>query len=135
MSDETKTTPEAAPRAAVGSTDGLADSPTWPYVLAFAKRMEAKLEKNRHKGDRSGWLLDEADELLERLREELCELDDAMVEAVVRMHEPLNARWIAENVANEAADVANFAMMLADWHTARVPESANDRISDGADNQ
>ena len=25
-------------------------------MLAFARRMEAKLDRNRHKGDRHGWL-------------------------------------------------------------------------------
>ncbi len=82
--------------------------------------MEAKLEKNRHKGNREGWLNDDIDDLLERLREELCELDDAICEGHVRMHEPLNAAWMAAKVADEAADVANFAMMIADWHLERA---------------
>lgn len=84
-------------------------SPTWPYVLAFAIRMEAKLEKNRHKGNREGWLKDDPDDLSSRLKQELVELDDAV------FHED----WAQdsegrERIANEAADVANFAMMIAD---------------------
>lgn len=118
---------ETATAPPVRCTDLFADSPTWPYVLEFAKRMEAKLEKNRHKGDREGWLNDDADRLLERLREEVCELDTAMCIAIQRMTETeSNARWVATAVADEAADVANFALFLADWHLARVQESAND---------
>jgi len=38
--------------AALDSMRLLADSPTLIHVLKFAARMEAKLAKNRHKGDR-----------------------------------------------------------------------------------
>ena len=120
----------------IRSSDGFPDSPTWPHVLKFALRMEAKLEKNRHKGNREGWLQDDADELLERLRQELIELDTAMCIAVGRMTEgESNARWAAENVANEAADVANFALFLADWHLSRAQESGNAKASDHADSE
>lgn len=77
---------------------GVESSATWPYVLAFARLMEAKLEKNRHKGNREGWLKDFA-----RLREELAELEAAT-------DRPSNG-----DVPGEAADVANFAMMIATW--------------------
>lgn len=83
-------------------------SPTWPYVLAFAKRMEAKLEQNRHKGDRSGWLKSQPHSLLKRIREESTELEDA-----------LNREESLTEIVDEAADVANFAMMIAD-HTGQL---------------
>lgn len=110
---------------AVRSGDLFSDSPTWPYVLEFAKRMESKLARNRHKGDREGWINDEPDALLARLHEETRELENELAIAVVRMHEPLNASMMANRVADEAADVANFAMMIADWHKARTQESEN----------
>lgn len=99
-------------------------SPTWPIVLEFAKRMEAKLEKNRHKGDREGWLNDDPDDLLERLREEVCELDNAMVAQVNAT--AFTRTWTAEQLANEAADVANFAMFLADWYLERAKSGNSD---------
>lgn len=80
----------------------LQSSPTWPIVLAFAKRMEAKLAKNRHKGDREGWIRDRPTELSLRIEDELAELNDAL-----KCDGP-DAVW------GEAADVANFAMMVAD---------------------
>ena len=93
-------------------------SQTWPYVLAFARRMEAKLEKNRHKGNREGWLGDAPETLLGRLREEVRELELALMPGLGGMNpiqlEQLNRGDIAERRANEAADVANFAMMIAD---------------------
>lgn len=87
-----------------GHVHGLESSPTWPYVLAFAKRMEAKLDLNRHKGDREGWIDDSARALLKRLREETKELARALDGAESRR----------ERAPDEAADVANFAMMIAD---------------------
>lgn len=80
-------------------------SPTWPYVLAFARLMEAKLAKNRHKGDRSGWIKNEPDRLAERLLEELEELETEIGNGM---------NYVPSRVASEAADVANFAMMIAD---------------------
>ena len=92
---------------AVASKDLLADSPTWPHVLAFAMRMEAKLAKNRRKGDRAGWLKDHPQALWDRINDEECELY-----AAIGGEDP-------ESVWNEAADVANFAMMVADSFAAR----------------
>ncbi len=84
------------------------DSPTWPVVLAFAKLMEHKLALNRDKGDREGWLKDTPLDLSIRILEEHHEMTDALM-----------AHWACNGasdhyVALEAADVANFAMMLAD---------------------
>ena len=82
------------------------DSPTWPIVLQFAKLMELKLSLNRHKGDRSEWLKDDAHHLKLRILEEYVELERAM--------ESLHP-W--EYAAFECADIANFAMMVADAST------------------
>lgn len=80
----------------------LQTSTTWPYVMEFALRMEAKLVKNRHKGDRSGWIRDIPFSLLNRIQDEWAELNAALCVGNV------------EQVKDEAADVANFAMMVAD---------------------
>jgi hypothetical protein len=65
--------------------------------------MEHKLALNRHKGDRTGWLNSEVDLLLDRMDDEVEELNEAVG----------NLEPIAKVVV-EAADVANFAMMIAD---------------------
>ncbi len=78
-------------------------SATEPYVRAFGDLMEKKLNLNRHKGDRDGWIQDSAESLLGRCKDELDELRDA----IRRGASP-------EEIANEAADVGNFAMMVAD---------------------
>lgn len=83
--------------------------------------MENKLARNRHKGNREGWINDDPESLLKRLREETRELETAMSVAKVRMWEGRsNASHAANDVADEAADIANFAMMIADWYNARV---------------
>lgn len=100
--------PEGEPGAAAVFVEP--DSPTWPYVLGFALLMEAKLEANRHKGDRDGWIrCSVGDFLLPRLREEFGELCDALPEGA------------PAEIAAEAADVANFAMMIADVCGGLVP--------------
>ncbi|MEM1355957.1 MAG: hypothetical protein AAGH88_13870 [Planctomycetota bacterium] len=89
------------------------NSPTWPYVLAFAKRMEAKLAKNRHKGDRLGWLKDTPASLVRRI-------DDERIELLAE----IRSGGIALDVMDEAADVANMAMMTADAYAPTILESA-----------
>lgn len=92
------------------------DSTTWPVVQVFAQEMERKLSLNRHKGDREGrpydddpdltyggWLHDEPYQLHWRILEELDELRRAITSGAS-----------FEDVAAEAADVANMAMMMAD---------------------
>lgn len=71
-----------------------------PVVKRFAEAMEKQLCANDHKG---GWAGTEAFELLAHLREEYTELRRAMFPFVS-----------PEAVLREAADVANFAMMIAD---------------------
>jgi NTP pyrophosphatase (non-canonical NTP hydrolase) len=78
-------------------------SGTYSYVRAFGRIMEGKLQANRHKGDREGWVESRPLDLLERVTEEL----DELLAAVFH-------RESDEVVAKEAADVANMAMMVAD---------------------
>lgn len=68
-------------------------------VELFADAMERKLLLNDHK---SGWKHESVMFLLPRLRQELRELTRAVGEGT------------EEDVLSEAADVANFAMMVAD---------------------
>jgi len=105
----------------IGSSDGLAESQTWPYVLAFARRMEAKLAKNRHKGDRDGWITCNPDDLAFRIQDELNELQEALRRVRSKNNVVAPER---EAIINEAADVANFAMMVADIYGGC--KSAND---------
>lgn len=73
-------------------------------LQAFVDAMRAKLIANLHKpgwhGAKIGWLLD-------RLTEETDELANALLE-------PRCLRGEVDHVVAEAADVANFAMMIAD---------------------
>jgi len=92
-----------------------------PEVQAFAEMMEAKLQENAHKG---GWKGCTTAYLSRRCGNELEELRSV----VQRLH-----AWMRDNtfpsgrgpsltdnadlsaeIGREAADVANFAMMLAD---------------------
>lgn len=74
-------------------------------VLWFAQAMERELQANDHKSHWSGC---EVTYLLRRLRDEMGELDRALSNGAP-----------SERIISEAADVANFAMMVAD--NARVP--------------
>lgn len=94
--------------ARLAAAEATMDSPTWPYVLAFARQMEGKLDQNRHKGNREGWLKDAPIDLLARLVEEVVELQHA-----------IDRGWPTDDVAGEAADVANFALMVADAYRHR----------------
>lgn len=80
-------------------------SPTWPHVLDFARKMEAKLStaKNRGKGNREGWVSCSVQFLSDRLDDEVYELSLAIA-----------AGLPPEEVVSECCDVANFAMMLSD---------------------
>jgi hypothetical protein len=70
-----------------------------PVVVWFARAMERKLRENDHK---PGWRGEDAGALLERVDDEIDELKRA-----VGVRPPLV-------VLDEAADVANMAMMVAD---------------------
>jgi hypothetical protein len=85
-----------------------------PEVAAFAQLMEAKLRENDHKG---GWQHDGTDALLKRLREEADELQYVTETSGAWCSAPPRSVLNTEErirVAREAADVANFAMMIAD---------------------
>ena len=69
-------------------------------VIEFADSMESKLKENDHK---SGWGNLTSSYLLLRLREEVDELEHA-----------IRSGKSSKEVISEAADVANFSMMLAD---------------------
>ena len=78
-----------------------------PSVLWFADRMEAKLRKNDHKG---GWKASELSELLVLLEKEVAELGQAAFRlACLEITDST-----IHGVIDEAVDVANFAMMIAD---------------------
>lgn len=72
-----------------------------PEVAAFAQATEARLRANDHK---PGWKGDDPGRLMERLREEVDEVRDEL--------SPTSRS--REYIAAECADVANFAMMIAD---------------------
>lgn len=82
-------------------------------VAWFAGEMERMLRKNDHK---SGWDNDYLGDLLSRMREEARELrlivDDAQLYPGSRRDNYSTAQL--EAIIREAADVANFAMMIAD---------------------
>jgi NTP pyrophosphatase (non-canonical NTP hydrolase) len=73
-----------------------------PEVLAFAKLMEEKLRKHDLDRGRQGWKDDDPRHLLKCLEKEHDELQDALVGGK------------NDSIAGECADVANFAMMIAD---------------------
>jgi NTP pyrophosphatase (non-canonical NTP hydrolase) len=75
-----------------------------PAVQKFALAMETELRDNDHKG---GWSGESTKELLARLHEETHEVWHATTYGASE-----------EIVLSECADVANFAMMIADnWAT------------------
>ena len=96
------------------------ESPTFRYVYAFALRMEERLRDNAHKGNREGWADSAPPWLFGRMLEEMSELGHQ----VATDWKPCGCRSVGEcdhddtgcgeNVDREAADVANFAMMIAD---------------------
>ena len=81
----------------------------------FAQYMEHKLKLNDHKG---GWDDASNEKLLELMQGEIRELQDAM------QNDP------GLDIMFEAADVANYAMMIA-WNVARsqvIREEKNDDV-------
>lgn len=79
-----------------------------PEVMAFAHAMEKRLRRNDYKG---GWKNCKSDYLIKRLCEEYLELRDSIRE------KGMWGPW----VRGEAADVANFAMMI--WDLAMIAEN------------
>ena len=79
-------------------------------VRWFAAHMERKL---RAYDDRPGWIGCDADWLLERMKEERKELTAALRQLAASDGDE-RTNVLVLRVINEAADVANFAMMIAD---------------------
>ncbi len=84
-------------------------------VLRFAAAMEEKLIANDHK---TGWAGCSLRWLINRLRQETSELDGA----IRRVAKSTDSR-AADAVLHEAADVANFAMMIAENARQRVEDN------------
>lgn len=84
-----------------------------PQVLYFALRMEEKLRKHDKDRGSRGWLgysqPEEQQYLLNRLKEEVKELEDEIIhckEVVEKFNEPI------VNSPSESIDVGNIAMMV-----------------------
>jgi len=84
-----------------------------PPVLAFAWLMEHKLRKHDEDRGRYGWDDAHPAGLLQDLRDEARELEEALAEWYRQPSGPSLAA-ATRNLAGKAADVANMAMMLAD---------------------
>ena len=90
-----------------------------PEVLAFALQMERKLKDNDHKG-KTGWKdgspFSTRESLMNKLWEEYIELRDACCEQRYATSElsKITPAEANKNVMDEAADLANICMMLAD---------------------
>jgi len=87
-----------------GALEGMPRS----AVLALAFRMEDKLQRHDGRRGADGWKDDDPLALMRRLDEEVAELRSAVVAGDIA------GEWDRDAVANEAADVANFAMFVAD---------------------
>ncbi len=83
-----------------------------PSVRRFAAAMEERLRANDHKGA-EGWMFETYAALLPRVRDELVELKAAIKE-LSETPEDTDATNKLERTVKEAADVANFAMFIAD---------------------
>lgn len=82
-----------------------------PEVQRFAELMELKLRANEHKG---GWEEDEAHALIERAREEIKELEEAVTSEAYAYVTGRSTPAMRRTIADEAAAVANFMLMVAD---------------------
>lgn len=72
-------------------------------LQSFANLMEMKLAKHDEDRGPTDWRNSTQASLVRRLREELAELETALIDGAE-----------VSRVREEAADVANFAMMIAD---------------------
>ncbi len=83
-------------------------------VGRFANRMEQRLQANAHKG---GWMDEDPYWLMKRLLEEVGELQKALEKG---------HGW-----DREAADVANFAMMVSEVATERLYDRLFPKVEEG----
>jgi len=81
-------------------------------IFKFAEAMADELAENYHKG---GWDSCSVTWLLNRAKQELGELKNAV-----------EAKRSPEEVLSEAADVANFCMMIAENYAETVEEAKRD---------
>ncbi len=91
-------------------------------VRRFAEQMELKLRENEHKG---GWQDDLPEDLIDRIDEEIAELRASVSdEFFTACQGPSQERQIARRrIAREAADVANFCLMVADVSDALTEDT------------
>lgn len=82
-------------------------------IMWFARLMEAKLQENDHK---QHWSECDMQYLHERLHQEVGELDEEVKIAMVTKLNSPNMPW-------EAADVANFCMMIAEKAAKRTSKT------------
>jgi hypothetical protein len=82
-----------------------------PEVRAFAQLMERVLRKNDHK---TGWKNDTLVALWNRLDDESTELRAIVINEDCDGEARKEDASLAPDIAKEAADIANFAMMIAD---------------------
>jgi hypothetical protein len=80
-------------------------------ILSFAFVMERKLKENDHKG---GWEDSDTDWLIKRIADERNELKRAYDKYLNSDELHPNIDALIQRIIDEAADVANFAMMVAD---------------------
>ncbi len=85
--------------------------PIRPEVLWFAQQMERKLRENEGKG---GWAACRAQWLWERMMQESRELKGLLDMKSEQYAQRGHLHECIDDVIAEAADVANFAMMIAD---------------------
>ena len=91
-------------------------------VDQFAVVMRHKLRENRFKG---GWRQETAEFLIDKLREEV----DELVEVIAANNLD---QFALRDAREEAADVGNMAMMLADWFAKRVAGGGSSGTETGA---
>jgi hypothetical protein len=80
------------------------ESSTWPVALAFARKMDAALQANMHKGTREEWISRSPDATANALA---CLAEDAAGLA------PMDPRCCKDSVKN-AINLAAYCLMLAD---------------------
>lgn len=80
-------------------------------LVFFVHEMERELRRNDHK---QGWGDDSARALMRRLREEVDELRVSLGLECNVCRKGHTSKVDIAKIRNEAADVANFAMMIAD---------------------
>ena len=90
-----------------------------PVVTWFAQRMEAKLAKNDFKG---GWGNCTPSDLYQMLQHECKELEEKYIARQIDtardsdLHLPHFKDTSNNSIIDECADIANFAMMIADLY-------------------